>query len=168
MDAVVKKYVRQFGLYYFVGCLIGFPLLILIDVTWKLHLHDVIVIVGLAMSIPFLTCDKFIKNEGRFFSPDEQQTFVKKSAKIATFISLIPTLLTLGTTLFIKLFAPPEIVSHFAAQHSLEALSMNSGVIIAMILATTALYYLFIRFSVGSTVKSLRKKYEKSQTVTQK
>jgi hypothetical protein len=162
MDSVVNKYVWQFSLFYFIGCLIGFPLMVLIDTTWNLHLHDVILIVSLAAAIPFLTCDKFIKNEGRFFTPDEQQFFIKKSAKIATMIGVIPTLLTLGTTLFIKLFAPPEIVAHFAAQHSLEPLSVNSPVLITIILCTTALYYIFIRLSLGGTVKSIRKKYEKA------
>ena len=170
MNANLKPYIRQFSLYYFLGYLILLPLLIIIDNIWHLHGSDFIILISLSMAIPYLTCDKFVKNEGRFFSDDEQKLFVKKSALIGMFISLIPLVLYSGTLLFINLFASPDAMLFLMLQQPMntmqsDMLSLNSVTIIAITLFSAGLYYLVIRLSVNSTIKSLRKKYEKTQKI---
>ncbi|MDX2164060.1 MAG: ABZJ_00895 family protein [Gammaproteobacteria bacterium] len=140
MTAHLKPYIRQFSLYYFLGYLIGLPLLIIIDNIWHLHASDFIIMLSLSMSLPYLICDKFVKNETRFFSEDEQKLFVKKSALIAMLISLVPCIFYSAALLSIKL---------------------SAALIIAITLFSALLYYSLIRFSLNSTIKSLRKRYEK-------
>lgn len=147
MNMNLKKYLWLFSLYYFSGYLIGLPLLLLIDNIWHLHASDFIIMICLSASLPFLICDKFVKNEGRFFSEEEQTLFVKQSARIATLISLLP------------------LVQHTISSTQSHIPAPNSVALIMIILFSTVLYYFVIRFSVNGTIKSLRKKYEKTQKI---
>lgn len=170
MNANLKPYARQFSLYYFLGYLICLPLLLIINTTWHLHASDIIIIVSLSMALPMLTSDKFIKNEGRFFTQEEQTQFVKKSALNAMLISLLPAVFYSATLIFIKLFAPAEAINYIKLQHAIDSIqsdmtSLNSLTIIAMTLFSALFYYVAIRLSMNSAIKSLRKRYEKIQKV---
>jgi hypothetical protein len=149
MNVNLKKYLWPFtGLYYF----------------WGLKLQDFIIIIALSGSLPIYTAEKFTKNEGRFLTEAEQKTLVKKMSLIAVAISLLPTIIYFGCGIVMKLlFSPQEISTILAGEHTdkgfSEIMALNNYYLIAIVVGSALLYYLFIRLMINGTFKSQRKKY---------
>jgi len=166
MTVSLKKYLWQFFGIYFLGFVIGLAAIYAVDTLWGMKLQDALIIIALSSSIPYYIGEKFIKNEGRYFTDTEQKAIIKKMSLIALGVSMIPTLIYFGYAILVKLLLTPHDISLLASKKIISTmdttlLGLNNSYLIAIIIGGALLYYLIIRLSIGSTVKRIGKKYNK-------
>ena len=169
MTVSLKKYLWQFFGIYFLGFVLGLAAIYAVDTLWGMKLQDALIIIALSASIPHYTAEKFIKNEGRFFTDIEQKAIIKKMSLIALGVSILPTLIYFGYAIIIKLILTPKEIDLLLSKNIISVgdskmLALNNSYLIALIIGASLLYYLIIRLSISGTVKRIGKQYHKKLT----
>lgn len=163
MEMHLRKYLWMFFGYYSIGYLVIGSIIFLVNLFLNWSATDILAIISLCMTIPLYISQKFIKNEGRFFSELELKSIINKSVFIAWGISILSVISFFGYCFFVKLFAQEEIPLLLYHDNSASDIFLQMPIMHLCIafLSVVFLYYIAIYFLIRRSFKKASKQYYK-------